>query len=139
MVAMGFAMLGLGLWAAWARWRGRLYDAVWLHRAALVMGPSGFVAVLCGWITTEVGRQPFTVYGLLRTDESLAPLAATTVGTSLIAFIVVYFIVFGSGTFYALRLMARRPKDRIEIEEIGPTRAAGTTQVAALDATQPGE
>lgn len=131
MVAIGFAMLAIGLWSAWMRWKGRLYDAPWLHRAAVAMGPSGFLAVLCGWITTEVGRQPFTVYGLLRTGESAAPLQADAVGASLLAFIVVYFLVFGSGTFYVMRLMSKRPKDRIEIDEVGPTRTAGITPVAA--------
>ena len=58
------------------------------------MGPAGFVAVLAGWITTEVGRQPFTVYGLLRTADSASPLAAPAVGSSLIAFVIVYFAVF---------------------------------------------
>ena len=131
MVAIGFGMLGIGLWSAWARWKGRLYTASWLHRAALVMAPTGFLAVLCGWITTEVGRQPFTVYGLLTTSESAAPLQAQAVGVSLIAFIVVYFFVFGSGTFYVMRLMSKRPKDRINIDEIGPTRTAGITPVGA--------
>lgn len=134
MVAIGFAMLGIGLWSAWARWKGRLFDANWLHRAAVVMGPSGFLAVLCGWITTEVGRQPYTVYGLLRTSESAAPLQADAVGASLIAFIVVYFFVFGSGSFYVLRLMSKRPKDRIDIDHIGPTRTAGITPIAAKPA-----
>jgi cytochrome bd ubiquinol oxidase subunit I len=135
MVAIGFAMLGVGLWSAWARWKGRLLEARWLHRAAVVMGPSGFLAVLCGWITTEVGRQPFTVYGLLRTSDSVAPLQAEAVGTSLIAFIVVYFFVFGSGTFYVMRLMSKRPKDKIDIDQIGPTRTAGITPVAANPTT----
>lgn len=131
MVAIGFAMLGIGLWSAWARWKGRLYTEVWLHRAAVLMAPAGFAAVLAGWITTEAGRQPYTVYGLLRTSDSVAPLHASAVGTSLLAFVVVYFFVFGSGTFYALRLMSKRPRDRIEIDEIGPTRTAGITPVAA--------
>ncbi|MCF3696716.1 cytochrome ubiquinol oxidase subunit I, partial [Salmonella enterica subsp. enterica serovar Weltevreden] len=56
MVAMGLAMLGLGLWSLLARWRGKLYDWHWLHRAAVALGPSGFVAVIAGWVTTEVGR-----------------------------------------------------------------------------------
>ena len=86
MVGLGLAMLGLGLWSLWARWRGRLYDSPWLHRTAVLMGPSGFVAVLEGWITTEVGRQPFTVYGMLRTSDSLAPVDAPAVATSLLAF-----------------------------------------------------
>ena len=132
MVGVGLAMLGLGLWAGYARWRGKLYDWPWLHRAAVLMGPTGFLAVLCGWITTEVGRQPFTVYGLLRTADSAAGLRADAVGASLIAFIIVYFFVFGSGTFYALRLMARTPEERIDITKIGPTRSAGITPVAAI-------
>jgi cytochrome d ubiquinol oxidase subunit I len=136
MVAVGFAMLAIGLWSAWARWKGKLYESPWLHRAAFVMGPSGFLAVLCGWITTEVGRQPFTVYGLLRTSESAAPLQADAVGASLIAFIIVYFFVFGSGTFYVMRLMSKRPKDRIDIDKIGPTRTAGITP-AASEPTKP--
>lgn len=136
MVAIGFAMLALGLWSAWARWKGRLYAAPWLHRAAVVMGPSGFLAVLCGWITTEVGRQPFTVYGLLRTSESVAPLQANAVSTSLVAFIVVYFFVFGSGTFYVMRLMSKQPKDRIDITENGPMQAKGIAPVA-IDTTTP--
>jgi len=110
MVALGLAMAGLGLWSLWARWRGRLYAAPWLHRAALLLGPAGFVAVLAGWITTEVGRQPYTVYGLLRTADSLSPVDATAVGSSLAAFVIVYFSVFGAGLFYILRLMNRVPE-----------------------------
>ncbi|OYY63368.1 cytochrome ubiquinol oxidase subunit I [Sphingomonas sp. 28-62-11] len=106
MVGLGLAMLALGLWGLIARLGGKLYDNVWLHRSALVMGPAGFVAVIAGWITTEVGRQPYTVYGLLRTVDSASPLAAPAVGASLIAFVVVYFAVFGVGTWYILKLMA---------------------------------
>jgi cytochrome d ubiquinol oxidase subunit I len=108
MVGIGFAMLGIGAWSLWLRARGRLYEPGLFHRAALIMGPSGFVAVLAGWITTEVGRQPFTVYGLLRTSDSLAPVEAPAVAASLTAFIVVYFFVFGAGTFYILRMMNKR-------------------------------
>ncbi|MBV7378204.1 cytochrome ubiquinol oxidase subunit I [Maritimibacter dapengensis] len=132
MVALGFAMMGLGLWSLWARYRGRLFYWPWLHRAAVAMGPSGLIAVLAGWITTEVGRQPFTVYGLLRTADSAAPLDAPAVGASLIAFIVVYFAVFGAGTFYILRLMSRPPvphEPPLKAEATGPTRAAGITTV----------
>jgi cytochrome bd ubiquinol oxidase subunit I len=67
MVGLGFLMLGLGALSLLARFRGRLYDWRVLHRFALAMGPAGFVAVIAGWVTTEVGRQPFTVYGLLKT------------------------------------------------------------------------
>ena len=94
MVGMGLLMLGLGLFSLWARWRGTLYESRLLHIFALAMGPAGFIAVLAGWITTETGRQPFTVYGLLRTVDSASPLAAPAVASSLIAFIIVYFAVF---------------------------------------------
>ncbi|MEZ5779183.1 MAG: cytochrome ubiquinol oxidase subunit I [Paracoccaceae bacterium] len=126
MVGLGFAMLGLGLWSLWARWKGRLYDAPWLHRGALLMGPSGFIALLAGWITTEVGRQPFTVYGLMRTSDSLAPVAAPAVAASLLAFILVYVFVFGAGLFYIFRLMAGVPGESSPAENMAPNRTAGS-------------
>ena len=130
MVGIGLAMLGLGLWSLVARMRGRLYDWPWLHRAALVMAPSGFVAVIAGWITTEVGRQPFTVYGLLRTADSVSPLAVPAVAASLIAFVVVYFAVFGVGVWYILRIMSSPPhagERGVKRTERGPIRSAGIT------------
>jgi len=134
MVGIGLAMAAVGLWSLWARWRGRLHEPGWLHRAAIVMGPSGFVAVLAGWITTEMGRQPYTVYGLLRTADSASPLDAPAVATSLVAFIVVYFLVFGAGVFYVLRSMNAAPADNEPGMPSGqPVRAAGVTPAAALD------
>lgn len=109
MVGLGLLMVAVGIWSLFARWRGTLYTNRPLHRFAVAMGPSGLVAVLAGWVTTEVGRQPYTIWGLLRTADSAAPLDASAVGASLIAFVVVYFIVFGAGTFYVLRLMAKAP------------------------------
>ena len=129
MLAIGFAMLGVGLWGLWARWRGRLYTAVWLHRVAVLMAPSGVVAVIAGWIVTETGRQPWTVYGLLRTADSLSPLDAPVVAVSLLGFIAVYFAVFGTGIFYALHLVAAPPKPFAPPPE-GPARAAGLTGLA---------
>jgi cytochrome d ubiquinol oxidase subunit I len=130
MVGIGLLMIVLGLWSLWARWRRRLYDWAALHRAALVMGPSGFVAVIAGWVTTEVGRQPYTVYGLLRTADSVSPLAAPAVAASLTAFVIVYFAVFGVGTWYILRLMAKPPHPAEEPPaeaERAPLRSAGIT------------
>ncbi|WP_162062661.1 cytochrome ubiquinol oxidase subunit I [Vibrio taketomensis] len=109
MVGIGFGMLFLGLTSLWLRKRKRLFDTQWFHRLCVVFGPAGFVAVLAGWITTEVGRQPYTVYGLLRTTESASPIDAAAVSVSLTAFVVVYFIVFGAGFFYLLRLMRKSP------------------------------
>ena len=139
MVGLGLAMLGLGLWSLWARWRGSLYDWRWLHRAALVMGPAGFVAVLAGWVTTEVGRQPFTVYGLLRTADSLSPIDAPAVAASLVSFAVVYFFVFGAGVFYLLRLMSEPPETPDDALSSGPLRSAGVHPAARGVGAQPGE
>ena len=130
MVGIGFAMLGLGLWSLVARFRRKLYDWQWLHRAALVMAPSGFVAVLAGWITTEVGRQPYVIYNLLRTEDAASPLAAPAVGASLVAFVVVYFFVFGAGVWYILHLMRKAPhagEYGVKRGDKGPIRTAGIT------------
>ncbi|HTN60387.1 MAG TPA: cytochrome ubiquinol oxidase subunit I [Devosia sp.] len=134
MVGLGVLMLLVGLWSLLARARGKLYDWKWLHRAAWVMGPSGFVAVLAGWYTTEVGRQPYTIQGLMRTVDSLSPVSAPAVGASLIAFIVVYFVVFGAGILYLLQLM-RRPllAEDHELDK-GPVKAAGITPGPHQDA-----
>jgi cytochrome d ubiquinol oxidase subunit I len=125
MVGIGFLMLGLGLFSLAARAARKLYDWRLLHRFALVMGPSGFVAVIAGWVTTEVGRQPFTVYGLLRTADSASPLAAPAVAASLIAFVVVYFAVFGFGTSYILKLMQEPPHAGESEPDRAPIRTAG--------------
>ncbi|MCQ8278732.1 cytochrome ubiquinol oxidase subunit I [Acetobacteraceae bacterium KSS8] len=117
MVAIGFLMFALGLFGLYQRWRGRFYESVWLHRFALIMAPSGFIALLCGWITTEVGRQPYTVYGLLRTTDSVSPIALPGIATSMVAFVVVYFVVFGAGLAFILRLMNASPQSN----ESGPS------------------
>lgn len=122
MVGLGLAMAGLGLWSLYLRARGHLFDSRWLQRAALLMGPSGFLAVLAGWTTTEAGRQPYTVYGLLRTADSASPIAAPAVGASLVAFVIVYFTIFAAGLFYMLRLMNQPPGAESLLE--GPVRAA---------------
>jgi cytochrome d ubiquinol oxidase subunit I len=135
MVGIGFLMLGIGLLSLWMRWRGTLYESRLLHLYALAMGPAGFIAVLAGWFTTEVGRQPFTVYGLLRTADSASPLAAPAVASSLIAFIVVYFIVYAAGVIYLFRLMAAPPHHG-EQGPSGdkPTRSAGITPASGVAA-----
>ena len=133
MVGLGLLMIAVGVWSAWARWRGNLFHDVWLHRAAFAMGPSGLVAVLAGWITTEVGRQPYTVYGFLTTADSVAPLEAPAVAASLVAFVVVYFAVFGAGTFYILRMMSKPPHygEEALVDSVkGPIRTAGITPAA---------
>jgi cytochrome d ubiquinol oxidase subunit I len=132
MVGLGFLMFALGLWSLLARLRKRLFDWPWLHRLALVMGPSGFVAVIAGWVTTEVGRQPWVVYGLLRTRDAVSPIATPGVTGSLLAFVIVYFTVFSVGTLYILKLMGHLPHPGEPDEANAPIRTAGITPSPAL-------
>jgi cytochrome bd ubiquinol oxidase subunit I len=133
MVGLGAAMLGLGLFSLLARLRGKLFEWPLLHRFALVMGPAGFIAVIAGWVTTEVGRQPFTIYHALRTADSVSPIASPAVTGSLIAFIVVYFATFVSGAIYILKLMAKPPSSHETVPESAPIRTAGITPAAGLE------
>jgi cytochrome d ubiquinol oxidase subunit I len=133
MVGLGTLMLALGVFAAVAALRRRLFDWPLLHRFAVAMGPAGFVAVIAGWVTTEVGRQPFTVYGLLRTSESVSPLAAPAVGASLVAFVLVYFAVFTAGTLYILKLMSHAPQPGEPGPARAPLRSAGITPAPAVE------
>ncbi|MFW1755470.1 cytochrome ubiquinol oxidase subunit I, partial [Acinetobacter wanghuae] len=84
-------------------------ESKWVHKFAVWMGPSGFIALLAGWFTTEVGRQPWIIYGVMRTKDALSPVSAEHVGLTLIIFVVVYCIVFGIGIFYMLKMMVRGP------------------------------
>jgi cytochrome bd ubiquinol oxidase subunit I len=133
MVGIGMLMVLVGMWSLLQRYRRQLTASAALLRFAVLMSPAGFIAVLAGWITTEVGRQPYSVYGLLRTAQSHSPIDAAAVAGSLLAFIVVYFVAFGAGTFYILRLMLQQPQlDEPDIEKGVPQRAAGITPVAGL-------
>lgn len=127
MVGLGMLMLAFGLLGGFIRWRGALYDKSWFLWVATLMGPVGFLALLAGWTVTETGRQPYTVYGLLRTTESISPVNAPGVAGSLAGFAVVYAIVFGAAMIFLLRLMAKPP----EAGEPGvpniPQRSAGIT------------
>jgi cytochrome d ubiquinol oxidase subunit I len=138
MVGLGFLMAGVGLWSFVLRMRGRLYDRPWLHRTVLAMGPAGFIALLSGWVVTEVGRQPFTIYGMMRTADSVSPVGLPGVAASLAAFAVVYLIVFGAGIAFILALMRRPPV----VGEPGPpkgkpVRSAGITPAPSLHEGRP--
>ena len=135
MVGLGVLIVVLGWTSLFLRWRGRLYDSRLFQRFAVAMGPAGFIAVTAGWITTEAGRQPFTVYGLLRTADSVGPVAAPGVAASLLAFVVVYAVVFGSGMAFTVHLFGQTPGPHDPGPSIDqPTRAAGTTAAPAIAA-----
>ncbi|QIO08985.1 cytochrome ubiquinol oxidase subunit I [Acinetobacter lanii] len=110
MVGMGVLMILLAMSGVLLRKNQRLYNASWLHRFAILMGPSGFIALLAGWFTTEVGRQPWVVYGVLRTKDALSPVSAEQVGLTLIIFVLVYCVVFGIGIYYMLKMMHKGPE-----------------------------
>jgi cytochrome bd ubiquinol oxidase subunit I len=124
MVELGFAMLALGLWSFWLRWRGRLFTTPLFLWACLATTPAGFGAVLFGWYTAEIGRQPFVVYGLLRTADARSPVAAGAVATSLIAFALAYAVIFGFGTYYLVKLLLRGPEVDEAMRECDPASAA---------------
>jgi cytochrome d ubiquinol oxidase subunit I len=109
MVGLGIAMVVIGLWSVALRLRRRLFTTPLLLKATLLASPAGLIAVVAGWITTEAGRQPYTVYGLLTTANSASSVGAPAVAASLTAFVVVYFFAFGAGAFYMLRLMSSPP------------------------------
>ncbi|HEY0236704.1 MAG TPA: cytochrome ubiquinol oxidase subunit I [Afipia sp.] len=110
MVGLGFLMLLLGLSGLWLRWRGRLYNSTMFLRFATLMGPAGLVAILAGWFTTEIGRQPWVVYGVMRTEHAVSNHSALALSITLIVFIVMYFAVFGMGISYMLKLVGRGPQ-----------------------------
>jgi cytochrome d ubiquinol oxidase subunit I len=109
MAGLGFLMALLAITGFILKRRGRLYECKLYHRFALLMGPTGFISLLAGWVTTEVGRQPWVVYGVMRTSNALSPITAQQVGITLLAFVFVYALVFGTGIYYLLRLAMGGP------------------------------
>ncbi|HEX3887158.1 MAG TPA: cytochrome ubiquinol oxidase subunit I [Phenylobacterium sp.] len=109
MVGLGLAMAALGVWGGWLIWRGQLPQARWFLRSAVAMGPAGFVAVISGWIVAEVGRQPYVIYGVLRTADAVSPVTRAEVSVSLVAFMAIYALIFSVGVLYILRLIAEGP------------------------------
>jgi cytochrome d ubiquinol oxidase subunit I len=118
MVGLGLLMLALVLWAGLLHLRGRLFDTRAFQNACIAMIPAGFLAVLAGWTVTEVGRQPWIVYGLLLTRDAVSPsLSTADVAVSLAFYVVVYLIVFGAGIYYMARLARRGPPGAVEIRD----------------------
>lgn len=110
MVGIGMLMLICGWVGVFLFWRKRLFEARWFHAVIAAMTPAGFIAILAGWFVTEVGRQPYTVYGVLRTDQSHSPVLPEYIAISLSIFIVSYIFIFGMGTYYILKLIKKGPQ-----------------------------
>ena len=111
MGGLGMLMLLLGFWAVWLRWRERLYEQPVFLRFAAAMGPSGLIAILAGWFTTEIGRQPWVVYGVMRTEHGVSNHSALALSITLAVFIVMYCAVFGTGISYMIKLIGKGPDE----------------------------
>jgi cytochrome d ubiquinol oxidase subunit I len=113
MVGIGLLMLAIALTACVLGIQKRLYSARWFLRLLTFTSPLGFVAILAGWYTAEIGRQPYVLYGFLRTADAVSPIAASEVSVSLCLFFGVYSAVFGAGFWYLIRALRKGP---IEVE-----------------------
>ena len=140
MVGIGLLMIATGLLGVFLWWRGTLFKTRWFLWLASHSWWLGFVAVLCGWITTEVGRQPWIAYGILRTKDAISPVSAGQVLTTLILFVIAYGIVFSTGLYYINRLIARGPQGQaVEAPEQGaPGRPLSSASDAAREAVRSG-
>jgi cytochrome d ubiquinol oxidase subunit I len=116
MAGLGVLMLLLGAWSALLRWRGSLFESRAFLRFAMIMGPSGLAAIVVGWLTTEIGRQPWVVYGVMRTADAVSNHSALALSTTLILFVVMYCAVFGTGISYMLKLVAKGPEGTGDVD-----------------------
>lgn len=133
MVGLGLLMLLLGLTSLWLRWRRRLYQSRLFLRFALAMGPAGVLAILAGWLTTEIGRQPWVVYGVMRTSAAVSNHAALEMTASLGLFVVMYVAVFGTGISYLIKLIAKGPSPAAPDEAAPHARPARPLSAAPDD------
>lgn len=131
MVGMGLVMLAVSWLGLVLRWRGRLETTRWFLWVAFLSFPTGFVAVLAGWFTAEVGRQPWVVYGLLRTKDAVTPSLATgDVVVSLIAYVSVYAVIYSFGLYYVFRLLRDGPVEAAQVGAATPSRPLAATRRA---------
>jgi len=114
MLALGGLMLILAWYGAFCIWRRHGEFNPWYLRAMTWASPAGFIAVLAGWVTTEAGRQPWTVHDLLRTSDSVSPsLTGAEAAISLTLFAIVYSALFGAFLWFLLFMVRKGPDDRI--------------------------
>jgi cytochrome d ubiquinol oxidase subunit I len=141
MVGLGMLMLLLGVWSLWLRLRQRLLRSQWFLRFAVLMGPAGLIAILAGWLTTEIGRQPWVVYGVMRTKDAVSNHSTLALSTTLVVIIIMYFAIFGTGAVYMLKLVAKGPAehggDDGAAPEMGQTKRPARPLSAAPDSVDP--
>jgi cytochrome d ubiquinol oxidase subunit I len=131
MVGLGLLMIVLGGWGAVLLLRGAVERSRLFLWFSTAMGPAGFIAVIAGWTTAEVGRQPYVIYGQLRTADAVSPVGAGPISASLLIFLVVYAIVFFVGALYILRLIAEGPRAGAARSPPSNSRSPGSALAAA--------
>jgi cytochrome d ubiquinol oxidase subunit I len=137
MYVTALLMFAVAVASLWLRWRGRLYTSRWFLRALVVMTPSGLLATLGGWYLAETGRQPWVIWGMLRTADAVSPVPASAMLSTLIAFICVYTFFLTAFLIYAMRVVRRGPERAPEQAE--PTGSLKPALTAAVMQTQPAE
>lgn len=118
MVGIGFLLTSIALYAAWLNWQGKLYETPWFHKVCVLASPLGFVAVLCGWMTTEMGRQPWTIYGWMRTRDAASTLLSSQVLISLSALFTVYSIVFCFYLYYLFKYIRKGIPEAVDSQRV---------------------
>jgi cytochrome bd ubiquinol oxidase subunit I len=132
MVGIGLALIAIGMAGSLLWWRKRLFQATWFLKPLQYCWPLGFIAILAGWMVTEIGRQPWIAYGILRTQNAISPVPASTVAISLILFVLIYCIVFSMGILYIRNLIrSGPPTGAISPSEEGlPNRPLSAAEIA---------
>lgn len=137
MVAAGLVMIAIGLYGALLWWRGRLFERGWYMTALTYAWPLGFIAIVAGWWVTETGRQPYLIYGILRTADAVSNVSFWPVLTSLILFVAVYSSVFSMGILLINKLIEKGPEGRaVEIGGGLPSRPMSAADSAAREAIE---
>src|ERR1700761_1127781 len=136
MAGLGMLMILTALIGVALRRGGRLFETRWFNWLTVLMGPAGFISLVAGWVTTEVGRQPWVVYGQLRTADAVSPITPQAAGISLLIFVMVYFLVFGTGIFYIVKLIRLGPsegEERKPAEQTSYDSATGRRPLAVAE------
>jgi cytochrome d ubiquinol oxidase subunit I len=115
MYVIAIVMFSLAVASLWLRWRGKLFSTRWFLIALTCMTPSGIFATLGGWYLAETGRQPYVIYGLLRTADAVSPVPAGTLLSSLIAFVIIYAVFFTAFLVFVIRAIRRGPNELFDV------------------------
>lgn len=133
MVGLGLLMIAIGFVGAYLWWRKTLFRAHWFLKPVGYCWPIGFIALLSGWLVTEIGRQPWIAYGVLRTADATSPVSATTVAVSLALFVLVYCVVFSIGILYVYRLLVKGPEAHAPNPDALPNRPLSAAQETGME------